>query len=665
MDTSLNKSSRSITKLNRGFRTVLLGSMVATLCYLAAKLGAILIITGPQALWPLWPGCALLVAVLLLFPRKIWPILISAGLAGFVVYDLQVGVSIRSIAWLILADTLEILIAAWGVSYSLHGVPRLNSLKALAKYSFFTVILAPLVVSSIGIGGVNGDPWTGWRVSFLSEGLAFLTLTPAILGWVGQVRARVRASRAYYLEAVVLIAATVTLSYVIFVAREKSPPPALLYSLLPLLLWSALRFGSTGAGTSATIVAFLSIWGEVHGRGPFSEIGPINSVLSLQLFLLFTAAPFMVLAVLVEERHQDELELRESEKRFRLMADSAPSLIWMSGVDKLCNFFNQGWLKFTGRSLEQELGDGWTSGVYSEDLDYCLKTYVAAFDARADFEMEYRLRRFDGEYRWIADLGVPRFEADGTFCGYIGSCIDITERKTSEEGLRTLTGRLIHAQDEERARIARELHDDFSQALALQCIDLEQILKKLLDPEVEERARLVKMLKRTKAMSADLRSLSHQLHSSRLELIGLVPAVSGLCKEVGEKYKIGIQFTEGRIPQDIPKDVALCLFRVAQEALGNVVKHSQASSARVELGANESGVSLRITDEGRGFDRHGANPGAGIGLVGMTERLRIVGGRLSIKSELMRGTEILAEIPLSASANEPRAKTQAVGGLES
>jgi PAS domain S-box-containing protein len=455
------------------------------------------------------------------------------------------------------------------------------------------------------------------------------------------------------------------LGYVIFVAREKSPPPALLYSLLPLLLWSALRFGSTGAGTSATIVAFLSIWGEVHGRGPFSEMGPIDSVLSLQLFLLFTAAPFMVLAVLVEERHQDELELRESEKRFRLMADSAPSLIWMSGVDKLCNFFNQGWLKFTGRSLEQQLGNGWTSGVYSEDLDYCLKTYVAAFDARADFEMEYRLRRFDGEYRWIADLGVPRFEADGTFCGYIGSCIDITERKTSEEGLRTLTGRLIHAQDEERARIARELHDDFSQALALQCIDLEQILKKLLDPEVEERARLAKMLKRTKAMSADLRSLSHQLHSSRLELIGLVPAVSGLCKEVGEKYKIGIQFTEGRIPQDIPKDVALCLFRVAQEALGNVVKHSQASSARVELGANESGVSLRITDEGRGFDRHGTNPGAGIGLVGMTERLRIVGGRLSIKSELMRGTEILAEIPLSASANEPRAKTQAVGGLES
>jgi integral membrane sensor domain MASE1 len=196
MDTSLNKSSWSITKLNRGFRTVLLGSMVATLSYLAAKLGAILIITGPQALWPLWPGCALLVAVLLLFPRKIWPILIPAGLAGFVVYDLQVGVSIRSIAWLILADTLEILIAAWGVSYSLHGVPRLNSLKALAKYSFFTVILGPLVVSSIGIGGLNGDLWTGWRVSFLSEGLAFLTLTPAILGWVGQVRARVRASRA-------------------------------------------------------------------------------------------------------------------------------------------------------------------------------------------------------------------------------------------------------------------------------------------------------------------------------------------------------------------------------------------------------------------------------------------------------------------------------------
>jgi PAS domain S-box-containing protein len=798
VDNSYRESSRNIEKLRSPLQSALLASIVATLCYLAAKLGGVLIISGPQPLWPLWPGCAVLVAILLLLPKKLWPILIPAGLAGFVVYDLQAGVSIRSIAWLILADTLEILVAAWGVNYSLNGRPCLNSLKALASYSLFTVILGSLIVSSIGIFGLNGDRWVSWRISFLSEGLAFLTVTPAILGWFDRNRKWGQASRAYYLELTALIASLISWGCVIFVARGINVPPALLYSLLPFLVWSALRFGSMGAGISTTIVAVLSIWGAIHGHGPFAEMDPVNRVLSLQSFLLTASLPFMVLAVLVEERNhtenglresetrlhramearlrlaavvessddaiiskdldgiivswnaaaqrlygyteaeaigksitmlipdeqQDEEEkflqrlqagervehqetvriakggkrvpvsltispvrdstgriagyskiardisdrkraeqvLRESEERFRLVANTAPVLIWMSGTDKLCNFFNQRWLSFTGRRMQDEQGEGWVSSVHPEDVQHCLEIYSASFDARVDFEMEYRLRRFDGEYRWLVDYGVPRFESDGNFCGYIGSCVDITERKSSAESLQALTARLIHIQEEERTRIARELHDDFSQRLALQCIDIEQLRKGLPKIEVEEEVRLTKILQRTKTMSADIRALSHELHSSRLDYIGLVPAVDGLCKEIGEKYKIEVQFTECDRSVDIPKDVALCLFRVTQEALGNVVKHSQAKSVRVELGFNLDGVSLRITDDGNGFDPSSTKPEVGLGLVGMSERLRLVGGRLLITSEHLRGTEILAEVPLSAVANRGWAKALSAGG---
>jgi len=367
----------------------------------------------------------------------------------------------------------------------------------------------------------------------------------------------------------------------------------------------------------------------------------------------------------ITDRKRAEQLLRESEERFRLVADTAPVLIWMSGTDKHFTFFNQGWLTFTGRQMEDELGDGWISAVFPGDVQRCLEIYSVSFDARVDFEMEYRLRRFDGEYRWMVDYGVPMFESDGNFCGYIGSCVDITERKSSAESLHALTGRLIHVQEEERARIARELHDDFSQRLALQCIDIEQLRKRLPELELEEQERLSKMLKRTKAMSADIRSLSHELHSSRLEFIGLVPAMSGLCKEIGEKYNIRVQFTECEFSAEIPKDVALCLFRVTQEALGNVVKHSAAKSARVELGSSANGVSVRIMDEGSGFDPNGTHAGAGIGLIGMTERLRLVGGRLSIRSEMMRGTEILAEVPLSSVANGARTKTVTAGAMES
>ena len=140
-----------------------------------------------------------------------------------------------------------------------------------------------------------------------------------------------------------------------------------------------------------------------------------------------------------------EASLRESEERFRIVADSAPVLIWMSGLDKLCTFFNRSWLEFTGRTMEQETGNGWAEGVHPDDFQRCLETYVAAFDSRQQFVMEYRLRRHDGEYRWISDNGVPRFDAQKNFAGYIGSCMDVTELINKEQALRDSQERMTLA----------------------------------------------------------------------------------------------------------------------------------------------------------------------------------------------------------------------------
>lgn len=331
----------------------------------------------------------------------------------------------------------------------------------------------------------------------------------------------------------------------------------------------------------------------------------------------------------------------------------------MAGTDKQCEFFNKGWLSFTGRSMEQELGDGWAAGVHQEDLERCLRIYSTAFDARVEFEMEYRLRRFDGEYRWIVDYGVPRLESDGTFCGYIGSCVDITDRKLSQAALEELSGRLITAQEEERTRIARELHDDFTQRLALQGIGLTQVWKRMAESETEGRAKIQDLIRENHEILSDMHVLSHQLHSSRLEHVGLVPALMGLCEEISVKYKIPVDFTESGDFSEIPKNVSLCLFRVTQEALGNVVKHSGSQRADVGITCVANEIRLRIADAGRGFDSDLRSAHAGIGLIGMRERLRLVGGALSVRSSPAQGTEILAQVPPSVPANESKVKVKA------
>lgn len=643
---------------------------------------------------------------------------------------------------------------------------------------------------------------------------------------------------------------------------------------------------SEGSLPPGSIIQFreTTMWERYKGR-----------IIAAIVVVLFQALIISVLLGSLIRTRRAEQSLRESESRFQIAADTAPVMISMSGPDKQCTFLNKGWFEFTGRTPEQELGSGWTKGIHPEDSAACLRTYEESFDARREFTMEYRLRKQNGSYAWVIDIGTPRFLADGRFAGYVravteitelkqaqerwrsvvegapnamvmanedgkitlvnarteavfgysrseligqpvemllpealraghpkrrnlyltnpnarelgadgelfglrkngtpvpveiglnpirtpegrfvlasiiditerlkteanlresdkrmamvadaanlgmwfwdapdtfmwasekwkaifgyapgedirydalierihpedretveralaeafndrgtvfvehrlllpdgtvrwistsgrlertadndrlrmlGVSIDVTDRKETEEAAREVSGKLITAQEDERRRIARDLHDDLNQRLAL--LSVEADLLGHMNNEPPAQALIADIASRVQDLSSEVHKLSYQLHPAKLDQLGLVSATRSFCQEVSKQRRLPVEFVHDDIPRELDRDVALCLYRIIQEGLQNVVKHSRATQVRVELRQRERHLVLVVSDNGRGFDATAIGDQQGLGLVGMRERVRLVHGQISFHAVPGRGTRIEVSILREAS----------------
>ena len=387
---------------------------------------------------PFWfPDSILLCALLLTKPKKWWGIFILATLP----IRLLVAVTPDIPLWFLLTsfaiDSARGLITAMLLRHFMKNPVRFETVKDFGFFCLFAVLLVP-ALSALGGAAVRHrqgyEFWTAWQQWFMGDALANLVITPAILYWFFGTKWKFPSMKRI-LEGGVLAIGLMISGYIAFNGKWNNfafAEPEF-FIPIPFLFWAAIRFGMLGASGAIMGITILSVGAAIRGQGPFSGESPANIGLMLQNFLMIRAAFIYLVAILIEQRTGVENSLRESEERFRNMANTAPVLIWISGPDQLCQFFNQSGLDYTGRTLQQELGTGWSENLHKDDRKHFLEVRDSSFRTHQPYEMECRLRRRDGEYRWFLLKAQPRYAPNGDFMGFIGSGIDIHDRKWAEE----------------------------------------------------------------------------------------------------------------------------------------------------------------------------------------------------------------------------------------
>jgi PAS domain S-box-containing protein len=351
----------------------------------------------------------------------------------------------------------------------------------------------------------------------------------------------------------------------------------------------------------------------------------------------------------VTERKQAEQKLHAQEELLKIFVKNVPAAVAMLDRDM--------------RYLQ--VSDRWRSDYLSGREQIMGHSHHEIFPDMPERWKELHRRALAGETLradedyWMGQDGPhwARWEVrpwktdESTVGGILILAEDITRRKQIEEMLTGMTRKLIEAQEKERARIARELHDDINQRLAMLAIELEQLME---DPS-EVESRVPELRKSIAELSNDVQGMSHDLHSAKLEYLGVVAGMKSWCKEFGERQKIQIDYNHD-VRSTFSPELGLCLFRVLQEALHNVAKHSGVKRVEVQLHEESGEIHLIIRDSGTGFDVEAALQGQGLGLTSMRQRVRLLNGTITIDSKLMRGTTIHVRVPLeSQQASQPKA----------
>ena len=785
---------------------------------IAGKLGQATANIRSSNLGPVWPAYGIALAAFLVCGYRVWPaIALGAFLIAFfspVTHLAALGQAAGATLAAFTGAFLLQRVAKFDKSLSrlrdglaLFGLGALGS--ALLSASIGTSVLyATQVHAYFGLG-------SAWLIYWLGDATGVLLITPLVLTLPDFLRSL---HRTRITELAALWLAVTAACFLIFGDPSLVPVKlhVLAFTVLPFVMWAAIRFGVSGAALSILLIATIATVETALGSGPFATSTPFTNAVLLDAFFIVLSVTGITLASVIAEREQAQRErersvreqgalearleaqqaVRASEERLRLAQQAAGIgtfernirtgvVTWTPEMESLYGLppggFGQTHTAFedlihpddrarvrvlvesalkTGQQARGEWRVLWPDGsihwiagrwqvfmnesgepfrvvgvnidvtarkwteeallevnrnleaqaVLLQSREELLKIFVKSVPAGVamlDREMRYiqvsdrfcadysitssqvlgrshyeffpdipqrwkemhrralqgetlrsdedRWDREDGTTAWVRWEIRPWKTPGGNIGGILIFAEDITHYKQMEEAISGVSRRLIEAQERERARIARDLHDDICQQLALVSIELEQVQGKLPDSVSEPRSKVEEVRNRIVDIATDVQMMSHELHSAKLSYLGIAVAMKGFCREFGEHYKVEIEFESRDIPRQLPPDVSLCLFRVLQEALHNAAKHSGVKHFDVQLWGTSGDVHLTISDLGSGFDTEAAMRGQGLGITSMQERLKLVKGDLTITSQPQRGTTIHARVPLDLESQSARA----------
>lgn len=624
---------------------------VVFLAYLCAgKLGQATTNIRSSNLGPVWPAFGIAVAAFLGYGYRVWP---AIGMSAFVIAT-QGAVPVLAAAGQAIGATL----GAAGGTFLVRRIPMFDPALSRLRDAVGLIVLAAFggatVSSLIGTASLYAtgiQPYSGltaaWFIYWLGDSTGVLLVTPIVFTLSHLLRIRSRSRVAELTALAVVLAATCLL---IFGDSRLVPIRlhALAFAVIPFVMWGAVRFGIAGASLAVFEIATIATLLTALGHGPFSANTPFTNAVLLDVLFIVLALSGLSLAAAIAERERAEREreqlVRErtaTEARLRLAAivESSDDAILSTNLGGIVQSWNSAAERMFGFTAEDMLGRAVTAFLPSDRIEEekRIRQSLAAGERLVHFESVRTTKT--GTALSVSLTASPVRDAAGNLVGTARILRDITEQKRAREALSRVSGLLIAAQEEERARIARELHDDIGQRIALLSVEVGREgpgnspdSRSNIEPQLRE-------------LAAAVQSLSHTLHSPKLDVLGLAASMKRFCEDLSEQYHVSVNFTARDIPRHLPRDASLTLFRILQEAVHNWMKHSGAPNCDVQLGEADGWIHLVVHDDGRGFDLAAVKSGRGIGLISMEERVKLVGGHLAIASRPQGGTTIHARVP--------------------